>query len=215
MISSNSRAEMASSRGRMYDLLASVFRTEPDRRFIDTLRGPRFAGAFASVGADLGDEFQQSPAEELHENLAIEFTRLFFGPGTHVSPHESIYAEADGEAGGLYGAKTVEVKKFIETTGLTYDESFSGLPDHISVELEFMGKLSEFESQKWTSGDEEGAKYCLSVQRMFAEKHLLQWIPAFCARVIDEARLPFYREMAKVLDEFVEYDSREISASLA
>ena len=90
--------------------------TDPER-LIQVLR--RFAGAFASVGADLGDEFQQSPADELHENLAIEFTRLFFGPGPHVSPHESIYAEVDGEAGGLYGAKTVEVKKFIETTGLT------------------------------------------------------------------------------------------------
>lgn len=212
--SSDSMIEMANARGRMYDLLASVFRTEPDRQFIDTLRGPRFAGAFASFGIHLGDEFLQSTVDDLHEALAIEFTRLFMGPGQHISPHESIFAEVDGENGGLYGAKTVEVRKFIETTGLTYDDDFTGLPDHISVELEFMGKLSEFESEKWASGDNAGARYCLSVQKMFAQKHLLKWIPKFCTRVVDEARLPFYREMAKLLDEFIDYDSRTIEGSL-
>ena len=213
-INSESMAEMATARGSMYDLLASVFRKEPDEQFIDTLRGPRFAGAFASVGTELGDEFEQSSAGELKESLAIEFTRLFLGPGEHISPHESIFVETDGDAGGLYGLKTVEVKKFIETTGLTYDDAFTGLPDHVSVELEFMGKLAGFESQEWDCGNDEAARYCLSVQKMFAEKHLLKWVPKFCEKVIAKADLPFYREMARVTSEFVDFDYGSIEASL-
>ncbi|UCH38691.1 MAG: molecular chaperone TorD family protein [Gammaproteobacteria bacterium] len=209
------KVEMATARSQAYGLLASVFRAEPSREFIDELRGPRFAGALASLDVDLGRDFEIASAEALREDLGIEFTRLFMGPGEHISPHESIFVEVDGEAGGLYGAITVKVKKFIETTGLVYDDAFTGLPDHVSVELEFMGRLSEFEAEKWADGDDEGARYCLSVQKMFAEEHLLRWIPQFCEQVIARADLPFYREMARITNEFVDFDYESIEKSLA
>ncbi len=209
------RVEMATARSQAYGLLASVFRTEPGSEFIEELRGPRFAGALDSLDVDLGRDFETAPAEALREDLGIEFTRLFMGPGEHVSPHESIFVEVDGDAGGLYGAITVKVKKFIETTGLVYDDAFTGLPDHVSVELEFMGRLGEFEAEKWINGDDEGARYCLSVQKMFAEEHLLRWIPQFCEQVIARAELPFYREMARITSEFVDFDYESIEKSLA
>ena len=209
------RADTATARGQVYGLLASVFRTEPDKEFLRELKGPRFAGAFASLEADFGDEFRQSTEEELGESLAIEFTRLFMGPGEHISPHESVFVDVDGDSGGLYGAKTVAVKKFIETTGLSYDDSFTGLPDHVSVELEFMGKLTEFEAEKWANGNDGGARCCLSVQKMYAEEHLLRWIPQFCEQVIAKAELPFYREMARITSEFVDFDYEGIENSLA
>ena len=136
----------------------------------------------------------------------MEFTRLFIGPGRHISPHESIFTEVDGDAGGLWGTTTVEVKKFIETTGLDYDQTFTGLPDHISVELEFMQKLTEWEADKWIVKDSASADYCLSVQRMFLEQHLLCWLPQFCDAVIDMAEIPFYRAMAKLTKNYMEFE---------
>ena len=209
------RIELATARSQAYGLLASVFRAEPGREFIDELRGPRLAGALAAIDVDLGRDFEIAAAETLCEDLGIEFTRLFMGPGEHISPHESIFVELDGEAGGLYGAITVKVKKFIETTGLVYDDAFTGLPDHVSVELEFMSKLGEFEAEKWLNGDDAGARYCLSIQKMFAEEHLLRWIPQFCEQVIARADLPFYREMARITGEFVDFDYESIEKSLA
>ncbi len=209
------RADTASARSRVYALLARVFRTEPSSAFLAELRGPRFTGAFASLQADLGDDFERLPKQDLSERLGLEYTRLFMGPGVHVSPHESVFTEVDGEAGGLYGAQTVKVKKFIETTGLSYDDSFSGLPDHVSVELEFMGKLADTESENWSKGNEEGARYCRSVQKMFAEQHLLKWLPDFCRSVSDKAELPFYREMARITRDFVDFDFQSIRKSLA
>ena len=209
-----SRVETATARSQAYRLLASVFRAEPSRVFIDELRGPRFAGALATLDVDFGRDFEKASSEALCEELGIEFTRLFMGPGEHISPHESIFVEVDGEVGGLYGAITVKVKKFIETTGLIYDDAFTGLPDHVSVELEFMGKLGEFESEKWADGDGEGARYCLSVQKMFAEEHLLRWVPQFCEQVIARADLPFYREMARITNEFLDFDYESIEESV-
>lgn len=210
-----SRVETATARSQAYGMLASVFRAEPGREFIDELRGPRFAGALASLDIDFGRDFEKASSEALREELGIEFTRLFMGPGEHISPHESIFVEIDGEAGGLYGAITVNVKKFIETTGLVYDDAFTGLPDHVSVELEFMSRLGEFESEKWANGDDEGARYCLSIQKMFAEEHLLKWVPQFCEQVVARADLPFYREMARITSEFVDFDYETIEKSLA
>ena len=200
------RADTAIARSQVYGLLASVFRAEPDEAFIDELRSPRFAGALALLQADFGSDFAQLSSSELAENLGIEYTRLFIGPGQHISPHESIFAEVDGEAGGLYGAITVEVRKFIEATGLVYDDAFTGLPDHVSVELEFMGRLCEFESEKWARGDDEGARYCLGVQKKFGEEHLFRWIPEFCEQVITRADLPFYSETARITREFLDFD---------
>ena len=208
-------AETANARGQVYALLARVFRAEPSSAFLEELKGPRFAGAFASLQADLGEDFEKLDQQDLSEHLGLEFTRLFMGPGVHVSPHESVFTEVDGESGGLYGAQTVRVKKFIETTGLSYDEDFSGLPDHVSVELEFMSKLADTESQNWSKGNEKGAKYCLSVQKLFAEQHLLKWLPEFTHSVSKKAKLPFYREMARIARDFVDFDFQSIRESLA
>jgi TorA maturation chaperone TorD len=205
----------AVARSRVYGLLTTVFRAEPTEAFIRDLHGPQFSGAFSDLGVDLGEAFHTATENEIVEELALEFTRLFLGPGHHISAHESIYAEVDGELGGLWGAKTVEVKRFIEATGLDYESGFTGLPDHISVELEFMRKLSEWEAARWSNNDSENAKYCLRVQKKFIEEHLLEWAPKFCDDVIDKADTPFYREMAKVTRNFLEFDHILINESLS
>jgi TorA maturation chaperone TorD len=208
-------SETAVARSQVYGLLTTVFRAEPSETFIRDLRGPRFVGAFSDLGVDLGEEFRTNPEDELIEELALEFTRLFLGPGKHISAHESIYTEIDGEVGGLWGAKTVEVKKFIETTGLDYESKFTGLPDHISVELEFMRKLAEWEATKWPDDDSESAIYCLKVQKKFIEEHLLKWAPKLCGEIIEKTTMPFYREMAEVTNDFLDFDHDAINETLS
>lgn len=179
------------------------------------LRGPRLSGAFSGMGVELGDTFYNDPESEVMEALGLEFTRLFIGPGRHISAHESIFAEVDGDRGGLWGAKTVEVKKFIETTGLDYEEGFTGIPDHISVELEFMQKLTEWEADKWTHEDRTNAEYCQTVQRMFLEQHLLCWLPQFCDAVMAQAEIPFYRAMAELTKNYLEFERQSIATDTA
>ncbi len=203
--------ELTKARGKVYQLLAQVFRAEPDEHFVEDLRGPAFKEVFNELGLELGEAFYGLPVEKLREELAIEFTRLFLGPGPHISAHESIFVEVDGDSGGLWGAGTIAVKKFIESTGLEYDDDFTGLPDHISVEFEFMQKLTEWEAELWAKGESEHARHCLNMQKMFAEKHLLEWVPEFCSRVINDASLPFYREMARVTTDFLAFDHQSMA----
>lgn len=204
------RADSARSRSTIYGLLTAVFREEPTEAFIEELRGPRMTGAFSDMDVELGASFYSDPQSDLVEALALEFTRLFIGPGRHISAHESVFVEADSGAGGLWGAATVAVKKFIETTGLDYDVGFKGLPDHVSVELEFMHKLTEWEAKKWIQEEQKDAEYCLAVQRMFLEQHLLRWVPQFCDAVMAQAKLPFYRSMAELTKNVLEFERAQI-----
>jgi len=208
-------ASSAKSRSEIYGLLATVFREEPSAAFVKELRGPGLSRIFSDMDVELGERFYNEPEPAVVEDLALEFDRLFIGPGRHISAHESIFAEIDGNSGGLWGKTTVEVKKFIETTGLDYDPRFTGIPDHVSVELEFMQRLSEWEADKWVQEDRKSAEYCRTVQRMFLERHLLRWVSQFCDAVMAQAELPFYRAMAELTRNYMEFERQSMATETA
>ena len=204
-------ATMARQRSDIYGFLAMVYRQEVTSDFLDQIKDPRFLGVLSDLGIQFDDDFFQKPAEELLEELAVEYAWMFIGPGKHISPHESVHHEKDNSKWGqLWGDATVEVKKFIETTGLDYQPDYKGLPDHISVELEFMQQLTLREEQAWEDADTEGANYCRNIQKKFIEEHLVPWIPVFCKKVIERAELPFYRDLAALTRNFIEFEKDEI-----
>jgi TorA maturation chaperone TorD len=209
------QAETARFRSNVYGLLATVFREEPGAALIRELRGPQLSGVFSDLGVDLGEDFFTIPENQLIDILGLEFTRLFIGPDSHISAHESIFAEMDNGVGALWGETTVAVKNFIETTGLDYKPEFNGVPDHVSVELEFMQKLTEWEADKWHQNDRENAEFCLKVQRMFLEQHPLSWLPQFCDVVIEQADIRFYAAMAELTQNYLEFEQQSIRTDAA
>jgi TorA maturation chaperone TorD len=118
------------------------------------------------------------------------------------------------QSGQLWGEATVAVKKFIESSGLSFEPEYKGFPDHISVEFEFMQQVTRREEQAWGEEDEEGAIYCLKIQKKFIEEHLVRWIPRFCEKIIRVAELPFYREMAALTRSFIEFEKEEVNEYL-
>ena len=170
----------ASARSHIYGLLATVFREEPSAALVEELRSPQMKEVFGEMDIELGQGFHSASALLVADVLAEEFTRLFLGPGRHISAHE-----------------------FIEATGLAYDPEYSGIPDHVSVEFEFMQRLSAWEADQWDQKHRGRAEYCADVQRRFLERHLLRWLPQFMDAVITEATVPFYRAMAKLSKNFV------------
>ncbi len=206
------RTAEAGQRSNVYGLLATVYRQEVTLELLHQIKDSQFLGVLSGLEIQLGDDFFKKPEEELLEEMAVEYTRLFLGPGKHVSPHESVHLQRDDAGQGqLWGESTVEVKKFIESAGLDYTSEYKGLPDHISVELEFMQQVTLREEQAWGENDKDGALYCLKIEKKFVEEHLVRWIPIFCDKVIREAELPFYREMATLTKNFMEFEKAEIN----
>lgn len=209
-------AEHASQRSTTYGFLARVFRKELTPELLRQMKDPRFLGVLSSLGADLGEEFFSRPEGELLEELAVEYTRLFLGPGKHVSPHESVHHErADGDWGRHWGKATVDVKTFVETLGLKYREDDTSIPDHISVEFEMMQKLTGKEGQAWEQGNRDEALSLLKIEKMFIDDHLVRWIPVFCDKVMEQADYAFYREMAVLTTGFVEFEKRAVDSYIS
>jgi TorA maturation chaperone TorD len=205
-------APLANHRATIYGFLAAIYRQEVSSGLLKQIKDPQFLKALSSLGIELNNGFFNNPEKELLEDLAVEYTRLFLGPGKHISPNESVHHKKEGShSGQLWGESTAEVKKFIESSGLEYGSEYTGLPDHISVELEFMQQVLQREEQAWEAEDKEMAHLCLENEKKFIEEHLARWVPVFCDKVIEEAELPFYREMAGLTKKFIEFETEEIN----
>ena len=202
---------LAGQRGSIYGLLATVYRREMTSDLLHQIKDPQFLGVLSDLGIELNNGFFRKPDKELLEDLAVEYTRLFLGPGKHISPHESVHHKKEGtQSGQLWGESTAEVKKIVEASGLEYKTEYTGLPDHISVELEFMQHVVMREEQAWKDDDKETALLCQENGKKFVDEHLFRWIPKFCEEVITEADLPFYREMARLTKTFIEFEKQEL-----
>ena len=202
----------AKHRSDIYGLLATIYGQEITSDLLGQIKAPQFLGALSVLEIEGIDGLMQKPEAELLEDLAVEYTRLFLGPGKHISPHESVHHQReDGQWGKLWGKSTVEVKKFIEATGLSYTDDYKGMPDHISVVFEFMQQLILAEEQAWMDEDAGKAASCRKVEKKFIEEHLIRWVPAFCEMVIQEAELPFYQAVAALTRSFIEFEMEEIN----
>jgi TorA maturation chaperone TorD len=212
----NNVIETARQRSNIYGFLSLIYRTELNKTLLQHIKEPEFLSVLSDMGAELEDDFLNGSEDKLIEDLAVEYTRLFLGPGKHISPHESVHHKRDdGNWGELWGKSTIEVKKFIEASGLEYKSDYHGLPDHISVELEFMQEASKREAQTREEKDHDGALYCLNMEKKFIDEHLIKWLPVFCDKVISEAGLSFYREMARITRNFMEFERGEIDKHIS
>jgi len=200
--------ELAEQRRSVYAWLALVYLHEPTGDFARMLKNQQILSFLNEVGIDVDQRMHGDDEEGWLEELEMEYTRLFIGPGEHVSPYESVWHD---DGGMLWGKTTAEIKKFIESLGLKYRTEWSGLPDHVGVELELMHRLITREHEAWMQRDRQNALLCLEIENKFVDEHLSRWIPRFCERVIHESFLDFYKQVAQLTEEFIEFDRKQIN----
>ncbi len=191
----------AQDRENLYRLLAACYREAPDAAFLGQLETSPLKEALAPAGVDLKEVLSELPAERRVETLAVEHTRLFAGPGKHISPHESVCLSGGGE---LIGSATHRVRQFMESADLFLPADSPYLPDHLSVELDCMAELCAREHL-----NRENAR---TLQGEFLEQHLGRWIPAFCKQVCEESELIFYRAFAELTRNFIADEKRALVA---
>ncbi len=135
------------------------------------------------------------------ELLKIEFTRLFIGPySLPAPPYGSVYIEKERK---VMGDSTMDAQKRYKNCGLDISSNFKEVPDHITVELEFMFFLIFKEIESIRSNVPEQAQEIVLHQKSFLIEHLNMWIPDFTDCVIEHAGTEFYRNLAKATRVFV------------
>ncbi len=198
------------SRANVYKILSRSFREEMDMHFAEELAS---GFSFESDDPELEDALkatQQSlhaANDDLIEQLAVTFDRVFFGMGPltarHAFPYESVYTS---EKGIMMQEAYSQVVRLYREQHLVKDESFTEPEDHIAVELAFMATLSERTAAFLQEGLEEAAEQTVIQQISFAQAHLLNWTDLFCTDLIAAAEGTFYEHLADLTRAFVRKD---------
>lgn len=186
--------------------------TEPDPEMAKALRKGEiyyfFSNYFKRINRgdlNLKGFLPQGDQGDILLKMREEYQRLFQNPQSNdlwwvESIHKVWTNDPEcrlsmaGEKGYLMGDSALHVRELYQFFGLQVPENFSGMPDHIVLELEFLAFLIE-----------EGAGEFV---RAFLRDHL-DWIPEMVRRSQECHPSPFYCSVLETLETFVKSEMKE------
>lgn len=209
--------QTAEARYCAYMVLQSIFGTEPTADQYDVLKDPAIRAAFETAGstptcAKAQERFFSFLEDnEFSHETAAEYTRLFIGPSTlPAPPWESVYVNNEPL---LLVESTIEVRKAYLAQGYAPKLFPNVADDHISLELDFMKRLSLSSCEALAGEDESTALGYLQASKAFLENHLARWIGRFCAELASNTE-GYYERAADLAAAFVQADLDTIDLML-
>lgn len=211
-------ATVAQSRSRLYGFLSALYCRRPDEQFAQGLRSGELAPFFDAAAADslspemregvqLVEAYQKAsegkPIDELITEAGVERTRLVRGvkPGYGPPPpYESVYSEKMHE---VETHRIAAVLNAYAAADAVLPKDVHDQPDYIGLELDFMRHLCAKESDAWVAGASEEAQGFIVQEKAFLDEHIVPWVPRFCDKMADEAKLDFYHGIALITKGFV------------
>ncbi len=123
------------------------------------------------------------------------YSRLFLSPPFPAPLNAGIQLD-----GSLMGSSTVEMEAFYQRYGLTRDPDFRDLPDHLALQLQFVGYLLGLVAE---AADPQERERIAADAGDFVRRFLRPWLPNF-VRQLEEAvgyapAAEVYRTLAIVL----------------
>ncbi len=179
-----------------------------EEKLFDSMRDAagRIDADLAASARRLGELF----ATEGHDNLLLDYTRLFLGPIQPLAkPYGSVWMSADSS---LMGDTSMAVVELYDEGGFEIAEDFRELPDHIAAELEFLYLLNFRQNQARRTGDGQALETITALRDRFLAGHLGRWAGPFTAAVVAGAKSAFYRELAGLTARFVALQAAQKAA---
>jgi len=203
----NDRAVTAGEREDIYRFLSTLCLRPPSDALISMIREGSVLSSVEDEGPYMRLFVDQSrEAGNLKDELESEHTAIFVLP-SGVLPHESVYVDKNKRLGGR---ATINVGKFYEKAGAELLDSSAEMPDHLGMELEFMGFLCGIERELWEK--ERGAlQECIEIQKAFLEEHLLKWVHPCCEKIMETATYGFYKAIAHFTIEFMKAEEVHVA----
>lgn len=201
------------SRAEFYLCLARAFlppHTENDYRALAVYLADDLADLAGEIGYPIAEPLAQLRAAfgALPEPLALLqlYSKLFLTPPTPVALNTGRYLD-----GAVMGGSVQAIEDWYRRRGLERAESFHDLPDHVTLQLEFVARLFAGAAAARQAGEEPEAQRIEAEARAFLGAFVAHWLPGFCAaleRTHTERRLPApYLHLARILRAAVERDA--------
>jgi len=146
---------------------------------------------------------EKARTDETLRNLSRDWTRLFRGIDRNgiLPPYESLYRKER-----LQRKPAQEINRLFSGMGIQVPEEWHQPSDYIGVELDFMRLLCEKEFRLRNDGDRDALQEAVGAESSFLEDHLALWVPAFCTRMLEEAREAYYLGIAHLTSGLVGFD---------
>jgi len=194
-------SRLSEARASVYRLLATAFLypTDLDWKLFSNSFQSLMEEAAADLGLDIGEELDELRANWIRtpdEAFLHAYTELFVNsPRGIVAPlNESVYLS---DQPLVNTQRTEQVAQAYEAAGFVPAGEYRDLlPDHLSLELEFMalGLI-----RGWDGWD-------------FFRSHVYSWQPQAAQRVIQARLSPFYSAMARLLVKYLDSENRLFTA---
>jgi TorA maturation chaperone TorD len=201
--------EFERARRDCYKLLAACFYQPQKKLFQDENVFAVLGNLLTRVCPDaalFSKKMATSVTQYNDEELLVEYARLFVGPNELLAPpYGSVYLE---EGRKVMGESTARVMEFYKAEGLSMDEQFHNLPDHITAEMEFMYYLAYHEVEAFERNDREKAVYFLNRQEAFLRMFLDGWVVPFCEKIQVGTENGFYRALGDCVSVFMSKTDR-------
>ncbi|MEW6116025.1 MAG: molecular chaperone TorD family protein [Nitrospirota bacterium] len=202
------------SRSDCYRLLSACFYQPVRELFIEEGLLRNLVSALRTVcpeAAGYADTIEEAYARYNDEELLVEYARLFVGPNELLAaPYGSVYLEKERR---VMGESTLETIKMYQEEGLTIDSDFRELPDHITVELEFMYYLIAKEIEALARNEVSAAHQHIKKQEHFMNSFLGRWTGQFCEKINENTKNDFYRTLADCTAVFIRNELRRVNAA--
>lgn len=210
----------AATRSALYRLLADSFSFPSpglyewlrEREYFETLRAMLTALPYApdapSVAA-LEDKLGGITAH--FEELCADYIRLFDVGSGRGRPPCTLYG---GEYAGRARLDVMEeLVRFYGFFDLALSEQDRELPDHLSVELEFLHYLTFREDRALEAGADPSSYR--RAQADFIERHPGQWLPVLRGKLETQTPLPFFDGLVAITAEMLRADLGYLRSVLA
>jgi TorA maturation chaperone TorD len=157
---------------------------------------PELAPGLRSEATTIGELSKDPNREDRYHRL--------LGSAGSISPYESDYYGYGKEGMREKGAVLGDVAAFYKAFGFEPSNETLEAPDHIALELAFLGFLKLKEVYALMSGDDEARQICSKAEYDFLQEHLLGWAPELLDRLAGQVNNEFYEEASRLLTLFLE-----------
>jgi TorA maturation chaperone TorD len=140
--------------------------------------------------------------------LQSEYTALF---ARNVPCPLNASAYGVGGMGAVHDL--ARIAAFYGAFGFQVSAGARELPDHLCVELEFLGVLSVKEAFADEQGWPDRARTCSDARAKFASEYMASWVPQLSSRLEDHARTRFYPSLCRLVLDHVANEAEVMPAS--
>ncbi len=137
------------------------------------------------------------PASQASQEVQLEFTSLFIGPGEpKAPPWESVYRTPEKL---LFGWPTLQVREAYRQDGFEIKRKYQMPEDHMGLELMFLATVSNALAKTMINENQSSTPLMIERQMDFISNHPLTWIEDFFNDANSNDSIGFYSGLIELI----------------